>query len=40
MKYNRLSTYKIKKIMRCFCEDLPASKTAKILEINRNTIAY
>ena len=24
--------------MRCFCEDLPASKTAKILEINRNTI--
>jgi transposase-like protein len=38
MKYNRLSTYKIKKIMRCFCEDLPASKTAKILEINRNTI--
>ncbi len=38
MKYNRLSTYKIKKIIRCFCEDLPASKTAKILEINRNTI--
>ena len=24
--------------MRCFCEDLPASKTARILEINRNTI--
>jgi len=38
MKYNRLTAYKIKKIMICFCEDLPASKTANLLEINRNTI--
>ena len=34
----RLSDYKIKKIMRCFCEDIQASKTAKLLEINRNTV--
>ena len=24
--------------MRCFCEDLDATKTSKILQINRNTI--
>ncbi|MGL5784035.1 MAG: IS1595 family transposase [Alphaproteobacteria bacterium] len=33
-----LSDYKIKKIMRCFCEDITASKTAVLLGINRNTI--
>ena len=38
MKYRRLSDYKIKKIMECFCNDLTASTTAKILSINRNTI--
>ena len=38
MKYNRLSTYVIKKIITCFSEDLTASKTAKLLNINRNTI--
>jgi len=38
MKYNRLSSYKIKKIISCFVEDLPATKTANILQINRNTI--
>ena len=38
MKYNRLSTYTIKKIITCFSEDLTASKTAKLLNINRNTI--
>ena len=38
IKFSRLSAYSIKKILRCFCEDLPASKTAIILEINRNTI--
>ena len=27
-----------KKVMMCFCEDLTASTTAKILSINRNTI--
>lgn len=38
MKYNRLSRYQIKKIMKCFCEDLTATSAAKILAINRNTI--
>ena len=38
MKYRRLSNYKVKKILRCFSEDLTASQTAKILQINRNTI--
>ncbi len=28
-----------KKIMKCFCKDLTASTTAKILSINRNTIS-
>ena len=36
--YNRLSHYKIEKIMRCFCEDITATSTAKLLGINRNTI--
>jgi transposase len=35
---NDLSDYYVKKIIRCFCEDLAASKTASLLEINRNTI--
>ena len=38
MKYNRLSKYKIEKIIKCFSEDLTASSTARILGINRNTI--
>jgi transposase len=38
MKYRRLSNYKIKKILKCFCEDITATQTAKILDINRNTI--
>ena len=38
MKYRRLNDYEVKKIMQCFCDDLPASTTAKILYINRNTI--
>jgi len=33
-----LSDYKIKKIMRYFCEDITASKTAILLVINRDTI--
>lgn len=35
---NRLSDYKIKKIITCFCIDLDATKTAAILKLNRNTI--
>ena len=38
MVYNGLSEYNIKKIMKCFCVDIDASKTAEILGINRNTI--
>jgi transposase len=33
-----LSEYKVKKIIKYFCEDIDASKTAKLLDINRNTI--
>ena len=34
----KISDYKIKKIIECFCEDIPASKAAIILDMNRNTI--
>lgn len=37
LQHSKLSTYKQKKILRCFCEDIPSSKTAKILELNRHT---
>lgn len=42
MKLNRakLSTYKIKKIIKCFCLDINADKTAILLGINRNTINH
>ncbi len=35
---SRLSRYKLKKIIKCFCVDIVASKTAQIININRNTI--
>ena len=39
MKYNsKLSQYKIKKVIKCFCIDIDATKTALLLDINRNTI--
>ena len=39
MKYNsKLTTYKLKKIIKCFCIDIDATKTALLLDINRNTI--
>ena len=39
MKYNsKLSTYKIKKIIKFFCVDVDVTKIAILLEINRNTI--
>jgi transposase len=37
LKNSKLSTYKIKKILRLFCADIPAIKTANILELNRKT---
>lgn len=38
MKYSKLSDYKIKKILKCFCLELTAMQTAKQLNLNRNTI--
>lgn len=34
----KISQHEIKKIIKCFCLDINASKTAKLLGINRNTI--
>ncbi len=36
----KISVYEIKKIIKCFCLDINASKTAKLLGINRNTINH
>ena len=36
----KISTYEIKKIIKCFCLDLNASKTALLLGRNRNTINH
>ncbi len=38
MLNNKLTKYKIKKIIRCFCFDINATKTALLLNVNRNTI--
>ena len=38
IKYSKLSPYKMKKLLRCFCEDLTATQTANLLQINRNTV--
>ena len=37
-KYQRLSTQKINKIFLCFSEDLTALQTARIADVNRNTV--
>ena len=37
-RYNRLSKHKVTKIIRCFCLDIDASKTAELLRLNRKTI--
>ena len=38
IRCTKLSRYKIKKIIECFCIDIDATKTSKLLKINRNTI--
>ena len=38
LKYNKISRYKIEKILRFFSEDLPAVKAAALLGHNRKTI--
>ncbi|OHA14889.1 MAG: hypothetical protein A2909_01490 [Candidatus Tagabacteria bacterium RIFCSPLOWO2_01_FULL_39_11] len=37
MKYSKLSNFKIKKILQCFCNELTSVQTAKQLKLNRNT---
>ncbi|MGI9825525.1 IS1595 family transposase, partial [Riemerella anatipestifer] len=32
MNRSKISDYKIKKIIKCFCSDIDATKTAEILE--------
>lgn len=36
----KISVYEIKKIIKCFCLDITASKAALLLNINRNTINH
>lgn len=38
LRYNKISKYKIKKILKCFSEDLPAVKAAVLVGLNRKTI--
>ena len=38
MNKRKISEYKVKKILGCFCEDITATKTSKIVGLNRNTI--
>ena len=38
IKFNRLSQYKINKIILYFCEDITATSAAKILGLNRNMV--
>ncbi len=38
LKKAKISTYKIKKIIECFCIDIDATKTAQLLKMNRKTI--
>lgn len=38
IKYSKISDYQLKKIIKCFCSDIDATKTSEILEFNRKTI--
>lgn len=40
VKYSKLSDYKIKKLIGCFCSDIEATKTAEILNLIRKTINH
>jgi transposase-like protein len=37
-KWSKLSGYRVKKIMDCFCLDLTATQTAGLLKLNRKTV--
>jgi transposase len=38
IKYSKISTYKIKKILEAFCADLSAKAASEVLKVNRNTV--
>jgi len=38
IKFSRLSSYKLCRLILYFCEDITATSTAKILGLNRNTV--
>ena len=38
IKYSKLSKYQLKKVMKCFCIDIDATRTGKLLNFNRHTI--
>lgn len=38
LKNSKLSPYKIRKIMRHFCLDIDATKTAQLMSLNRKTV--
>jgi transposase len=40
VRYSKISDFKIKKIIRCFCADIDATKTSIILGLNRKTINH
>jgi len=40
LKRAKISKFKIKKVIDCFCLDLCANKTAELLDLNRNTINH
>ena len=38
LKWSKLSEYRIKKVVECFCLDLTATQTAALLKLNRKTV--
>jgi len=38
VKWAKISSYRLKKIVQCFCEDLTATQAAHLLGLNRNTV--
>lgn len=38
LSYSKISSYKVKKILKCFSKDFSASETAKLLKLNIKTI--
>lgn len=38
LKRAKISKYRQKKILRCFCQDLTATQTSNLLGLNRNTV--